>query len=48
MAKILVLYFSRADENYYPNGIHAVKVGAPSMGAIFRVKVPNRPAGGNG
>ena len=27
MAKILVLYFSRSDENYYPNGIHAVKVG---------------------
>ena len=27
MAKILVLYFSRADENYYPNGIHAVAEG---------------------
>ena len=27
MAKILVLYFSRADENYYPNSIHAVAEG---------------------
>lgn len=28
--------------------VKAMMVGAPSMGAIFRVKVPNRPAGGNG
>ena len=35
------------------NFLHRAKLmlgfgGAPSMGAIFRVKVPNRPAGGNG
>lgn len=27
MAKVLVTFFSRADENYYPGGIHAVAMG---------------------
>ena len=52
MAKILVLYFSRADENYFPNGIHAVAEGntaklaqaiAQAAGAdIFEVKTDHR------
>lgn len=51
MSKVLVAYFSRADENYYPEGIKAVKVGntakvaqkiaALTGGQLFEIKGTN-------